>query len=562
MKQSVLRHYYQRELTVLREDGAAFAARYPKMAPHLGLAQGQNPDPMVERLLESMAYLTARVRQESEAELPTLAGQVLGMMCPSLAAPLPSLSVVSFMPDYAALAAMDKGWLIPAGTKLYTSPNDDSPVVRWQTAWPLTLTPARVTSVSQMVMGLKEFGGEEGECSLLRLRFSGVSSGQQLRIFIKGNRFSTFPLHDWVHTSTNRLFLLDDIENDGRNFKFIPLQRDFLKPAGLDPDDLLLPGRSQTWAGFRLLQEYFACPECFLFWDLGPWPELEGFTDSTVDLVMLMTEPPPEGLEPAPAMFDPASVPVINLFERQAEPINLDFRRTGYQLHPDLRKAESTEIHSVLSVAALAGEGRVFTVPGYFDRHEENSESGGLCWQLRLSPAPDEHGTVSTLFFTGGDMDEELAISARVLCTNRHWASRCGCAKLSAEMEIPGSPVLAIPPSPQRDPVWTGDERWRLVSNFALAQESLSGSTGLKVLRNILRQYAPAGDTYAQRQIEGVLKLETTFLSHPLRPSSDNPFGGLLRGLNIDLELDEDAFRGGSPFIFLINNYHKPSFVL
>jgi type VI secretion system protein ImpG len=109
---------------------------------------------------------------------------------------------------------------------------------------------------------------------------------------------------------------------------------------------------------------------------------------------------------------------------------------------------------------------------------------------------------------------------------------------------------LAIPPSPQRDPLWSGDERWRLVSNFALAQESLSGPDGLDVLRNILKQYSPPDDAYSQRQIEGVNKLATEILFHPVRPSANHPTGGLVRGLNIDLQLDEDAFRGGSPFIF------------
>lgn len=550
MEQSVLRNYYQRELRILREDGAAFAARYPKVAPHLGLAPGQNPDPMVERLLESLAYLTARVRQESEAELPSLAGQILGLMCPSLAAPVPSISVASFAPDYDVLEKMNEEWIVPAGTRLYSEPDDRRPAVRWRTGRSLALSPARVTAASLAVMGLKEFGGEEGECAVLRLRFSGLTPGRKLSLFLKGDRFSTFPLHDWVHTATRRLFLVDDAERPDRRFKTRPLPRDFLKSAGLDPEDLILPGRERTWVGFRLLQEYFACPERFLFWDLGPWPEMDGFADGQADLVLLLTEPPPEGLQLQAGMFDPAAVPVVNLFERPAEPLLLDHRRVSYRLHPDLRRAGSTEIHSVLSVAALADGGRSFPVPHYFDRNFSGDNAGGLCWEARLEPSPDERGTICSMIFPGGEMDEELTVAARVLCTNRHWAEHCGCARLSAETEIPAAPMLALPPSPQRDPVWTGDERWRLASNFALAQESLSGPEGRQVLKNILRQYAPPGDAYSLKQITGICGLDTEIMFHPLRPSADHPLGGLARGLNIDLELDEDAFRGGSPFIF------------
>ncbi len=540
-----LRNYYQRELHILRDDGAAFAARYPKIAPQLGFASDQNPDPLVERLLESLAYLSARVRQESEAELPSLAGQILHKLCPTLAAPLPSISVVSFAPDYSVLEKVNE-WVIPAGTRLYSEPEEDNAVIRWRTAWPLTLSAARVTQAALLDIGLIPFDREDGECAVMRLRFSGIKTGATLRLFLKGNRFSTFPLHDWVHRNTLRLLLADPVDGaSSADIKPLSFARDFLKPAGLEPESLILPGHDKSWAGFRLIQEYFACPERFLFWELGPFPDMTGFSGSEVDLFFLLKEPPPEDMKLRPGMFDPAAVPVINLFERPAEPVRADHRRTSYPLYPDLRRSDSTEIHSVLSVTAITSGGRSFRVPHFFDQH-----GGDLAWDMRLSPAPDGKGTTAELYLLGGDMAEEFTVTAQALCTNRHLAARQGSAGLSAETEIPAAISLALPPSPQRDPVWSGDERWRLVSNFAMPQESLSGTEGLQVLKTILSQYAPQDDAYSGRQIAGLHSLTTGILFHPLRPSADHPLGALVRGLNIDLELDEDAFRGGSPFIF------------
>ena len=555
MDSGFLREYYQRELKILREDGAAFAGRYPKAAAHLGLGPGSPPDPLVERLLESMAYLTARVRQESEAELPGLAGQILDLMCPSLAAPLPSISVVSFQPDRLALKDLNQGWEIPAGAKLYSQTDGGDQPIRWRTAWPLSLSPARVTKVNPSVMSLKKFGGEGGECALLRLRFEGLrpEGGQTVRLFLRGDRFDTFPLHDWVHTAARRLFLIDDLDRSERDFKVRSLPRSFLRPAGLEPDDLILPGREGVWAGFRLIQEYFACPERFLFWELGPWPDLRGFStgEGGVDLLLLLTEQPPNNLHFAAEMFDPAAVPVINLFERLAEPIHLDHRRTGYRIHPDIRRPESTEVHSVISVNALASGGRSFELPAYFQRDQSGAGPvGGLSWQSRRLPSPLDDGTVTRLYLTGGDMAEALTLSPRVLCTNRHQAHLRPAGELSAEIEIPARPRLVLPPTPQREPARAADDRWRLVSNFALAQEALSGPEGLAALKNILRLYAPPGDSYAQRQIAGILGLATDLMFHPLRPSADHPMGGLIRGLRINLVLDDDAFLGGSPFIF------------
>lgn len=61
--------YYQSELTALRQLCRRFADRSPALAPFLGQA-GRDPD--VERLLEGFAFLTGRLRQKLDDELPEL----------------------------------------------------------------------------------------------------------------------------------------------------------------------------------------------------------------------------------------------------------------------------------------------------------------------------------------------------------------------------------------------------------------------------------------------------------------------------------------------------------
>ena len=59
-----LLEFYSRELTYLRKAGGEFAKSYPKVAQRLELAGGSSADPQVERLLESFAFLTARVQRD------------------------------------------------------------------------------------------------------------------------------------------------------------------------------------------------------------------------------------------------------------------------------------------------------------------------------------------------------------------------------------------------------------------------------------------------------------------------------------------------------------------
>ena len=57
-----LLEYYNRELAYLREMGAEFAERYPKVAGRLGMRGIEVADPYVERMMEGFAFLTSRVQ--------------------------------------------------------------------------------------------------------------------------------------------------------------------------------------------------------------------------------------------------------------------------------------------------------------------------------------------------------------------------------------------------------------------------------------------------------------------------------------------------------------------
>ena len=71
---------YREELRSLREDAVRFAVRNPGMARQLGLASDTQPDPLVNLLLESFAWLAARVRADAESRLPLVSHSLLGLL--------------------------------------------------------------------------------------------------------------------------------------------------------------------------------------------------------------------------------------------------------------------------------------------------------------------------------------------------------------------------------------------------------------------------------------------------------------------------------------------------
>ena len=76
--------YYERELTVLRQLGAEFAEKYPKIASRLLLEPNRCGDPHVERMIEAFALLAARVHLKIDDEFPEISEALLSVVYPRL----------------------------------------------------------------------------------------------------------------------------------------------------------------------------------------------------------------------------------------------------------------------------------------------------------------------------------------------------------------------------------------------------------------------------------------------------------------------------------------------
>ena len=90
MDTRLLRHY-ENELAFMRDMGAEFAEAYPKIAARLGMEGIEVLDPYVERLLEGVAFLSARVQLELELQYPNFTSNLLEIIYPHYLAPTPSM---------------------------------------------------------------------------------------------------------------------------------------------------------------------------------------------------------------------------------------------------------------------------------------------------------------------------------------------------------------------------------------------------------------------------------------------------------------------------------------
>ncbi len=185
--------YYAAELAYLREMGAWFARKYPKIAARLELSADESPDPHVERLIESVAFLTGRIQRSLDREFPEVASALLDVLYPGYLAPVPSATVVQMEPD-PAQGDLSSGYEIPAGTELYAA-TADRDRARFSTAYPVRLWPLRVEGCE--IADPRRWEGLDGQtdvASVIALRLAVLGDGgldglqlDSLRFYLAGD---------------------------------------------------------------------------------------------------------------------------------------------------------------------------------------------------------------------------------------------------------------------------------------------------------------------------------------------------------------------------------------
>ncbi|MEI6628708.1 MAG: type VI secretion system baseplate subunit TssF, partial [Alphaproteobacteria bacterium] len=137
--------YYQDELSYLRQSGQEFAKQYPKIARRLELSDSESPDPHVERLLESFAFLTARLSKAIDDRFPQTAQALLSVLYPHLINPIPAMAIAKLQVDDTQIPPA-KGYLLPKDTKLLAR-SIESVQCRFKTVYDIHLWPVEITAV-------------------------------------------------------------------------------------------------------------------------------------------------------------------------------------------------------------------------------------------------------------------------------------------------------------------------------------------------------------------------------------------------------------------------------
>jgi type VI secretion system protein ImpG len=554
---------YLGELAYLRNAGAAFAVKYPKVAERLELEDSGSSDPQIQRLIESFAFLAARLQYQYNARFPEIPAALLEILYPQLVAPLPSMAVACLQPDPEQSRSLT-GFTLPADTFLFATAQDGA-VCWFRTCYPVTLWPLEVTDVAIESPAIYPFLDNRVDvASCLRVRLSCLGNRnftefapRSLRLFVHGGRMSRFILYELLCNRLRGMAIVPGSGTDAAATSPIMLPSSRLRSVGFEAEEAVL--RYPAWAhqGFRLLQEYFTFPDKFLFLDVTGWPGDALSNNTWTDLVFLLAEGPPRHLSVDAGTIHLGCAPVINLFPRTTEPIRLDHTRLEYRLVPDSRWENCTEIHSIdrVSRSSVAND-RSRTIRPFFSfNHTDTAEKDAALWLVRRKPVsnPSLAGAEMWLSFVDPALNPANpagdVVFAHTLCTNRNLAAQMTVGTLlQLELDAPLESIVCVTkPTAQIDSPLAGTTLWRLISHLSVNMLSLQGGAeSLAALREILHLYCGAERPDSARQVAGLVALSTRRI---VRRIGDEAWRGFVPGLEVALEFDEEQFVGGSAYL-------------
>jgi type VI secretion system protein ImpG len=549
--------YYNQELENIQRLAGEFAAAHPKIAGRLRLSADAIDDPHAGRLIEAFAFIAGRLRLKIDDDFPELTETLLDVLYPHYLAPIPSATICQFEPT----ADFSEGSQVPRGTLLESEPIEGD-VCRFRTTQAVDLWPIAVHSATLSGRPLLAPPAPRLEAAAsLRLVLRCLDPEQtftrlgvdRLRFFIRAPWRQAVALYELLLNRTVAIALADHAEDQAATF----LGPSAITGVGFNTEEALIPPAPRSFPGYRLLTEFFACPQKFLFLELsGISAKALRHAGNTLEVFFYLKHQAPE-LERAVTQntFALGCTPIVNLFSQRAEPIQLTHELSEYPLVADVRRHATREVYSVdrVIVTDRSGHQRIAT-PFFVSGADHHGDA--LHWLLRRRrlQAGDDSTDVMLAFVDAAFhplTTADRVVSVETTCLNRdlptqlpyggpHTVLRAieGPAAVTAVRTLmPFTPTLRLP---------AGEGLlWRLMSHLLLNHLSLADAAGgADALREMLRLYDYRDAPETRALINGIGTVKHRRSTARVRS------GGLACGLDVELEIDPRQTDTGTAYLF------------
>jgi type VI secretion system protein ImpG len=523
------------------------------------------------------------VQLKLEAEFPRFTQALLEIVYPHYLAPTPSMLVAQITPDPKEPSLATGLKKLPRGTTMRgLLAGDDVTACEFRTAQDVTLWPVELVSatyfsyapdlpLNKLPIAQRIKGGVRIRLKTTAgLKFSQTKM-DRLCVYLAGRDDVVNKLYELCLGSALGALVLPS-KGASRAHHFLPATS--VRPVGFADGQALLPVTRRSFQGYRLLQEYFAFPQRFRFFELtGLEAAVTKADTDEIELVVLLSQ----GEATLESVVDRSNfalfcTPLINLFPKRADRIQVG--DGGYEFHvlADRTRPMDFEIYEVKDVVGhgVGSDSEQPFLPFYSAYTTDEAHQHSAYFTIRREPrlhssTQKRRGARSSYIGTevflalvdpkqapfSGELRQ---LSVQVLCTNRDLVLQMpigiGNTDFSLDVAAPVAKIRVISgPSRPYAPLTDGAVAWRGISHLSLNYLSLVNSTpqeGAAALRDLLELYAQSTDASARKQLEGVRSMKVVPVVRRLPVPGPLAFG---RGLEITVTVDEMAFEGGSAYL-------------
>lgn len=549
----IFKEYFKDELKFLKEDGRQFTRLYPQLAKFL---TEESLDPDAERILESFAFLSAKINKKIDDAFPELTFSLINILWPVLLKPVPSYAIAHFSLEERALS---ESITLPCGSIVYSHEINDIRC-RFKTTkdlhiHPVTLTGTRWDTNKRSVVHLN-FEKQENH----KLNFDNFF----LELYLNNNSKTAALNYKWIFAYTD--FITITVDNKAYDYPVENLQK-----AGIKESEKLIKDDNTGFDGFRLLQEYFCYRQRFnfiRFTNLAPFIQNKNFTN--LQISFQFNQPLEEKKHFQEDCFIDNCVPIINLYEEEAVPLLIKPQKSRYPIIPQTYQKEYIDIYDVVSVESSVRNDPKGSTTYYPYEQFAFEEENKAYYKHVIEPDFSEQMHSHHIEINNDENNHRTArtLSMNLRCTNFDLPGYLSIGDIVfSSQDIPSFLKVRniTKPTNYLLPVMDTDIHWQLIANFSLNYLSISDVQQFRKLLRIFDRRSMYDET-SKNRVNRLLHAIESIRSEPYMTVYKSI---VYRGIETSLSV-KDAFDDeGELYVFStivselfkkyapINHYHK-----
>lgn len=462
--------YYKNELNAILDFKQNFIKKYPKLTPFLS---NDNKDVDVERIIESLAILISQVKQELDFNTLYIAESLINILSPYYLDDIPSLCIQEF-----ELNNYEKNKVvIPRGSKIQPS-SIKYVECNFQNIYDVYLYPLRIDNVNIDINN--DFCNLKIEILITRDKLTLADLNlDNINLFLSGSAFESSTFLMFLNHHLHQI----SIYTTNLNENFI-LNSNNIEYIGFDYKNNIFNYDLSNYFSYPMLKEFFLFKEKFNFIKLSGLDCLNSSCDNKFTLQFTFNSMLPKNISLSKTLFSINACPIVNIFEKQAEPIINHNESKKYKIFIDRSNVDDYSIIKILNVYGYNSKG--VNINKYYNFEQFNffnkKNTSSYSVSSKYDSSKQQHYKEIILNSSSNNTE---TISIDTLCCNGNLPSKFAIGELDTLVDFKNIKTknITIPTNIIRTKI-DNDILWKIVSIISLSQETLLSKKSLIGLLN------------------------------------------------------------------------------